>query len=54
MWNSVIPAVGIYVVTYIIIIVLFVLIYRIVPNQVVDPNVTPTTLDELFHNPSSS
>ncbi len=53
-WNSVIPAVGIYVATYIIIIVLFVLIYRIVPNQVVDPNATPTSLDELFHHPGIS
>jgi RsiW-degrading membrane proteinase PrsW (M82 family) len=48
-WNSVTPALGIYVVLYALIIVLFILIYWTVPDQVVDPNAIPTTLDELLH-----
>lgn len=51
-WNTVIPAVWIYIILYALIIVLFILIYRTVPDQVVDQNVTPTTLDELFHRDS--
>jgi uncharacterized BrkB/YihY/UPF0761 family membrane protein len=39
----------IYVILYALLITLFILIYWIVPNQVVDPNLTPTTLDELVH-----
>jgi RsiW-degrading membrane proteinase PrsW (M82 family) len=52
-WNTVTPAVGIYIVLYALIIVLFVLIYRIVPDHVTDQNAPPTTLDELFHRDSS-
>ncbi len=48
-WNSVTPALVIYVVLYALLIALFILIYWTVPDQVVDPNLTPTTLDELFH-----
>jgi len=48
-WNSVIPAIGIYIILYALIIVLFILIYWTVPDQIVDPNATPTTLDELLH-----
>lgn len=48
-WNTVTPAVGIYIVLYALIIVLFVLIYRIMPDHVTDQNARPTTLDELFH-----
>ncbi|MGA7076578.1 MAG: PrsW family glutamic-type intramembrane protease [Halobacteriota archaeon] len=48
-WNSVTPALIIYIILYALLIVLFILIYWTVPNQVVDPNVTPTTLDELSH-----
>jgi hypothetical protein len=48
-WNSVIPAYGIYVILSALEIVLFILVYRTVPDQVVDPNAIPTTLDELFH-----
>jgi hypothetical protein len=48
-WNTVIPAVGVYIALYVLMIVLFVLIYRIVPDHVVDRDIPPTTLDELFH-----
>jgi RsiW-degrading membrane proteinase PrsW (M82 family) len=48
-WNTVTPAVGIYIILYALMIVLFVLIYRIVPDRVVDRNAPPSTLDELFH-----
>ena len=48
-WNSVTPALVTYVVLYALLIALFILIYWTVPDQVVDPNLTPTTLDELFH-----
>jgi hypothetical protein len=48
-WNTVTPAVGIYVTLYALMIVLFVLIYRIVPDRVADRNVPASTLDELFH-----
>jgi len=48
-WNSVTPAFIIYIILYALLIALFILIYWTVPNQVVDPNVTPTTLDELSH-----
>jgi hypothetical protein len=48
-WNSVTPAVGVYVTLYALMITLFVLIYRIVPDHVADQSAPPTTLDELFH-----
>jgi RsiW-degrading membrane proteinase PrsW (M82 family) len=48
-WNSVTPALLIYIILYALLIALFILIYWTVPDQVVDPNLTPTTLDELFH-----
>jgi|GEM_PF-2092023 hypothetical protein len=48
-WNSVFPALGIYIMLYALIIVLFILIYWTIPDQVIDPNAIPTTLDELFH-----
>lgn len=48
-WNSVAPALVTYIILYALLIALFILIYWTVPNQAVDPNVTPTTLDELFH-----
>jgi hypothetical protein len=48
-WNSVTPALVIYIILYALLIALFILIYWTVPDQVVDPNLTPTTLDELFH-----
>jgi len=48
-WNTVTPAVGIYIILYALMIVLFVLIYRIVPDHVSDQNAPLSTLDELFH-----
>lgn len=48
-WNSVFPNYGVYILLYAVIIALFILIYWTVPDQVVDPNAIPTTLDELFH-----
>jgi RsiW-degrading membrane proteinase PrsW (M82 family) len=48
-WNTVTPTVGIYIIPYALMIVLFVLIYRIVPDHVADKNTPPTTLDVLFH-----
>jgi hypothetical protein len=47
-WNTVTQT-EIYIVLYPLLIVLFVLIYRTVPDHVADQNVPPTTLDELFH-----
>lgn len=48
-WNSVFPYYGVYIILYAVIVVLFILIYWTVPDQVVDPHKIPTTLDELFH-----